>query len=161
VVYVAFFVSLGMLCTAHYPTTKQAATAALVIGLFATMLLPWAVGKALTAALPAAWWVPQQKYIASGRLAMPWPEQLAVGLTPAWAMRESVIPDEVNVLHWFGRDDNLFTEVWPFVVLGLAVYGTAAAVMARLAAARFRRSVAVARRPEPRYGGQAAPALAE
>jgi hypothetical protein len=113
--------------------------------------------------LPAELWVPQQQSLGStrsGQPATPWPEQLALGLAPAWAMRESVIPDQSNILHWFGTDDCRFAEVWPFVLLGLAVYGIAAAVMARLAAARFRRLVSVARRPDARQGRAAPPALA-
>src|SRR5205823_2867122 len=62
VVYTTFFVSLGMLCAAYCPTTRQAAAAALVLGLFATSLLPWAGGQLLMTVLPAEAWMPQKQY---------------------------------------------------------------------------------------------------
>jgi hypothetical protein len=70
-----------------------------------------------------------------------WPENLAKGLMPPWAMYESVIPNTAFGDYWFAGHQNRFFDMWPFVIVGLVVYGTAALVLGRLAAARFRREV--------------------
>jgi hypothetical protein len=153
-------VSLGLYCSTRYRTTKQATTAALVIGLFGTTAVPWMLGQFLMAALPAAWYQPPRppapawRYAQSSRT---WPEKVALGLTPVRVLYESVVVSNYDVWnHYtpFGSGREWTTELAPPAVCGLVMYAALAWVLRRRAAARFRHSygapVRPVRRPDAR-----------
>jgi ABC-type transport system involved in multi-copper enzyme maturation permease subunit len=146
-VYAAFFVSLGMYCAARWPTTKQAAATALVVGLLGTTLIPWAGGQVLMVALPEKLWETDSHRrgysdpsMYFGRVERPWPEDLAAGLTPPWTLFESCFPNHLLWSPYYYERHSRIEDLWPWVLLGLLVYALAALVLARRAEARFRRS---------------------
>jgi hypothetical protein len=153
-VFGAFAVSVGMYCTARCPTTKQAVTAAMVVALFGTSFAPWAGGKLLMAALPEATWRPSQAYIYypnnSRREVTPWPDRLAAGLTPARVLFETVVPNRAYFqpyMYSYAETGEQLAELFPWLALGLLVYGLAAFVLAGLASERFRLTVRGGRTP--------------
>jgi ABC-type transport system involved in multi-copper enzyme maturation permease subunit len=158
-VYGAFMVSLGLYCSTRYRSTKQATTAALVIGLFGTTAVPWMAGQFLMTALPPAWYqtprapAPAWRYAQSSRT---WPEKVALGLTTVRVLFESVVPNYDVWSHYtpFGAGREWTTEVAPPAVWSLLVYGALAWGLRRRAMVRFRHSYGVparlARRPDLR-----------
>jgi ABC-type transport system involved in multi-copper enzyme maturation permease subunit len=156
-----FFVSLGIYFSARYPTTKHAVTAALMVGLVGSSLLPWAGGKLVTAVLPDELWRPAppsnpwlraygQEQVQS------WPDEMAAGLTPARVLYNSVFANHYfmigNNYNYYSREARIeeLLEMAPWLLLGLSFYSVAAAVLLRAAAARFRRSVRGAAPPGAR-----------
>jgi hypothetical protein len=167
-VYGAFFVSLGMYCAARFPATKQAASAALVIGMVGTSFLPWVGGKLLPLVLPASMWSsPMPVHRGPGFMAQPtiaattWPEEAALGFTPVWVLYESVQPNRSYYSTFFsGSRNDGFGQLLPWILLGLLMYALAAQVLAWRAAARFRRTVRGSPTPGPRRPqGRPVPAL--
>jgi ABC-type transport system involved in multi-copper enzyme maturation permease subunit len=162
-VFAAFFAGLGMYFAARYPTTRQAATAALVVGLIGTSLLPWAGGKLLTAVLPPEMWMAHRPNVLYYGYVeeRPWPDKLAAGLTPARVLFESVVPNVPYFQSFYVYIDNgrQLGELVPWALLGLLVYAAAALVLMRLAAVRFRRAVRTdgRRPPRPRPAARAVP----
>ena len=142
-VYAAFAASLGMYCAVRFATTCQALTCMFLIGLIGTTLLPWGVSKFAGALLVDDQPPSQSQYYSRyGVPPRPWPEQVGLGLTPAWVLMNTVVP----VRQWYPH----FAEyhgsgTWADLVLpatvGLLIYSVAAFGLAAAARARFRRSL--------------------
>ena len=116
-------------------------------------------GKVVEVILPVDLWKPTyvrgSPYGPPDRVRQhPWPEEMAIGLTPAWVLFESLIPSRTYWPSYYYEAPYMRIEqLWPWVLLGLLVYASAALVLARRAAAWFRRSVGRVRPGGPSPAG--------
>lgn len=139
-IFAAFSVSVGMVCTAWSPNSKQAITLALLILVLGTTIVPWIGAKVLSIATGETrpnngTWPPNYQ-----RYSAPWPDQFAKAFSPPRALAECVVPSEYHHTRWYDSPEQ-FEPFAPFLALSLAMYLLAAVVLGFTAREIFRYKV--------------------
>jgi ABC-type transport system involved in multi-copper enzyme maturation permease subunit len=151
VAFSAFMVSLGLFCSARFPTTKQALATTLVVALFGTTVVPWLFGQVVMLVLPENMYQPtvmrSNPYRYMGRVERTWPEVMVLGLTPVRVLYETVIPNWYIWNNYYGSEQQQwYGEVVPSALGGMIVYWGLALLLKRSATRRFARSYGAPRR---------------
>lgn len=152
VTFCAFMVSIGLYFSTRLPTTKQAVATTLVAALLGTTVVPWLFSQVVMLVLPESLYQPPalrgNPYRYAGRVDRTWPQVMALGLTPAQLLYETVTPNWGVRTDYYGfEQQQWYSEVVPAALGGMIFYWFLAVMLRQAAKSRFRRMHAPPRRP--------------